>query len=226
MIYFFLDMDKKTYIWILVGVISAFLLAQIGVLIWKNISLSSINTKEPKFQPNNIHETYTLLRWEDPAGIAFEYPDILVSNIHEEDQENYAHIEFTHDKYNGSIIIWASDAPTSSSESIIERIDDWAENQTMFDISSALESSMAGLVAKKYRIQDKNNSEIIATLYDDIIWYVEAHFIDDSFWRPIYGNIVDSLEFIEPIYEDEGEYEVQSAPVVEQEYFDDVEVLE
>ena len=54
-----------------------------------------------------------LSEWKDPAGFSFSYPEGLTVDKHDEDQENYAHIEMTLKDTLGNVIVWAKDAPAS-----------------------------------------------------------------------------------------------------------------
>ena len=50
---------------------------------------------------------------ERSAGFSFSYPEGLTVDKHDEDQENYAHIEMTLKDTLGNVIVWAKDAPAS-----------------------------------------------------------------------------------------------------------------
>ena len=43
--------------------------------------------------------------WEDAAGFSFSYPEDISIDPHEEDEENYAHLELTLPGYEGRIVI-------------------------------------------------------------------------------------------------------------------------
>ncbi len=58
-----------------------------------------------------------LITWNDPAGFTFRYPDGLNLNKHDEDNQNYAHLEFTSKSHPGSLVIWAKDTSAADAAS-------------------------------------------------------------------------------------------------------------
>jgi hypothetical protein len=167
---------------VLVGLIVS---ASTGVYYWRAKTLDtqlvdSVSVQPPTPTPEE------LVVWKDQAGFSFEHPKSLVSDIHEEDQINYAHIELTHPTHPGRIIIWASDTSATSVSAWVKTQKAWAD-ATMFD------TSFAGLDATKLLLTTPVKKVITAVVSDAIVFYVEGEFDQSDFWTTTYETITSTF---------------------------------
>ncbi|MBI4062369.1 hypothetical protein HY410_00450 [Candidatus Gottesmanbacteria bacterium] len=156
-----------------------------------------------------------LLSWRDPNGFSFQYPDGLSVNKHDEDKQNYAHIEFTHPEHPGNVIVWGKDTTAVDSAA-------WVKTEKKFKDASILDTTFANFPGKKVLIADPKQI-IVGTVDDGIVWTVEGFLTDSEFWTNVHTTIADSFKFI-PI----GSNEEDSAgvPAQEEVFADEEEVLE
>ena len=59
--------------------------------------------------PSAAPKIEDMVTWKDEAGFSFQYPKGLATNKHEEDNQNYAHVELTSPDHKGSVIVWVQD---------------------------------------------------------------------------------------------------------------------
>ena len=126
-----------------------------------------------------------LLTWEDPAGFKFSYPEEIKINSHEEDEENYAHLELTVDSHSGSILIWMKDTT-------YKEIADWVKKQGA-DVQ-VFDSELGGNPAKKLALNNPQKL-VTATLDGNTIVLIEVY-PEDQWWNQVYNQILSSFEFI------------------------------
>lgn len=158
--------------------------------------------------------TPELLTWRDPNGFSFQYPDGLTVNKHDEDQQNYAHIEFTHPDHPGNVIVWGKDTTAAD-------VSAWAKTEKRFKNASTLDTTFANVSGKKVLIAAP--SQIIVGAVDDgINWTVEGLLTDSDYWSNVHSTIADTFKFI-PVGSDEDS---AGAPVGEEISADEEEVLE
>ncbi len=155
-----------------------------------------------------------LLSWRDPNGFSFQYPEGLTVNKHDEDQQNYAHIEFTHRDHPGNVIIWGKDTTAADTTA-------WVKTEKRFSSASTLDTTFANFPGKKVLIADPKQI-IVGTVDDGIVWTVEGLLTDSDFWTGVHTTIADSFKFI-PVGSDE---EDSAAPVQEEVFADEEELLE
>lgn len=118
-----------------------------------------------------------LTLWTDPAGFSFQYPKGLSVNNHEEDNENYAHVELTSKDHPGKIIVWASDPPA-------KKVDPNA---------LTLDTTLGGESAKKSMIGD---TIVVTTNVDSLVFSVEATVTDKDYWSGVSDTVVGSFAFV------------------------------
>jgi hypothetical protein len=171
----------------LAGIVLVGLIASVstGVYYWRAKTLDtqlvdSVSVQPPAPTPEE------LVVWKDQAGFSFEYPKSLVSDIHEEDTVNYAHIEFSHPTYPGRVIIWASDTTATSVSSWVKMQKSWSD-ATMFD------TSFAGMDATKLLLTTPTKKVITAVIADSIVFYVEGEFNQSDFWTTTYETITSTF---------------------------------
>src|SRR3990167_11111285 len=79
-----------------------------GGIYYKYQSATKIAIPVDNTQPTPIPEE-ELATWTDQSEFSFQYPKSLKLNPHDEDTENYAHVELTSSTYPGNLIIWVKD---------------------------------------------------------------------------------------------------------------------
>lgn len=126
-----------------------------------------------------------LTTWKDQSGFSFQYPKSLKLDPHEEDQENYAHLELTSATFSGSLIVWAKDTTA-------EDIEGWIKQKK---IENAFDSNLGGEKAKKILTSDNVNKANISTIYEDYLYQIEANLSDD-YWNKVYETVSSSFHFI------------------------------
>ncbi|MBI5619617.1 hypothetical protein HY950_01530, partial [Candidatus Gottesmanbacteria bacterium] len=92
-----------------------------GVYLWQRTNASK--QKPVPVVPAPAREE--VATWTDPAGFTFQYPKALAADKHEEDQDNYAHVELTSKDHPGSIIVWAKDTTATD-------VNAWVKTEKLF----------------------------------------------------------------------------------------------
>lgn len=161
-----------------------------------------------------------LLMWTDPNGFSFQYPDGLSINKHDEDKENYAHLEFTHPDHPGKLIVWGKDPAKGVSD-----LATWVKNEKRFTGASILDTELGSQVGKKVMIEGVNRMLIVGTVYDGIVWTVEATLEDAQFWTSVHTTTADSFKFV-PVKTPSSEATSEPVPVVDDVAVDEEEVVE
>ena len=128
-----------------------------------------------------------LLVWEDPAGFKFSYPEEIKINPHEEDEENYAHLELTSDSHPGSILIWMKDNK-------YKNIQDWVKKENSTGSAQVFDSDLGGNPAQKLAFTSPQKM-VTATLDGNAVVLIEVY-PRDSWWNETYNQILKSFEFI------------------------------
>lgn len=133
--------------------------------------------------------------WEDPLGFSFKYDSRLKVDKHDEDQENYAHVELTHLQNPGRIIVWAKDLPLTKSLSNPINLADWVKDNAEFKNAGVLETTLGGIEAKKILLTDAAQKQFIVTFYDDLLYLIESDFTINKFWEEEFTDIAQSFSF-------------------------------
>lgn len=209
-------MTKKVAIPILVGLIIGGI-ASGGYLWWVKRQRAPASVSE---QQTPSPTPVQLLTWNDPNGFTFQYPDRLSVNKHDEDKENYAHIEFTHPEHPGKLIIWGKD-PTKG----VTDLASWVKNEKRFTGASVLDTEVGGQAGKKVMIDGVTKMLVVGTLYDGIVWTAEATLEDGPFWTDVLTSITDSFKFTS-VREPGSAAASETAPVVDDVAVDEEEVIE
>jgi len=175
---------KKVWIGTLVGMI---LVAAAIIYYWKLAPkppqvLDGLASVSPTPTPEE------LLQWKDQAGFSFTYPKSLKSDIHEEDQENYAHIELTHPEHPGTIIIWAKDTTMADAAA-------WIKNDKTLAVGTTFDTTFADMDAQKVLITAPKKKVITAVVDDAIVFFVEGEFEDSDYWIQTYDTIISTFAF-------------------------------
>lgn len=156
----------------------------------------------------------SLLTWNDPAGFTLQYPQDLTVNKHDEDKDNYAHLEFTHKDHPGSIIIWAKDTTAAD-------ITAWVRTEKTFAGASILDTTLGGQPAKKILLTGTTKKLFVGTIFDELLFLVEAQLDEEGYWLKIADTISQSFAF-KPI----PETEAAAGGVSQEEAVDEEEVIE
>lgn len=137
----------------------------------------------------------SLTAWDDPAGFTFQYPQGLTTNKHEEDNENYAHVELTDTNHKGNIIVWVKDSPKGKKGKAAATLTEWIENDARFNSASILDTTLGGKPAKKILFQVPQKMIIVGTLFEGLVFMIEGDLTDAEYWTPIHTRITDSFLF-------------------------------
>jgi len=146
-----------------------------------------------------VESEVKLTTWEDPAGFSFSYPENIAIDPHEEDKENYAHLELTSPSDSeGKIIIWVKETDYTD-------IEDWVEEASR-DVQ-VLDTELDGEPAKKIAYSDPQKL-VTAAIDIDALVLIEMTPDDQDYWQAVYDQILKSFTFI-PL---EGEATTAPAP--------------
>lgn len=209
---------KKLSVPILVGLFIGGILSA-GYLWWVKRQVpkpDAINVQVVQPNPTPVK----FLTWNDPNGFTFQYPEGLSVNKHDEDKENYAHVEFTHPDHPGSLIVWGKDPAKGVTD-----MASWVKNEKRFTGASVLDTGLGNQAAKKVMIEGVTRILVVGTVYDSIVWYVETRLDDVNFWTPIHAAITDSFAFV-PVKDPGVAATSEPVPVVETQAVDEEEVVE
>ena len=180
-------MNKKTLIIAAVILLSLIIL---GIVIFLIIGKKEKTAVEPVFKTETEEieeapkETKTLI-WTDPAGFKFSYPKEIKIDPHQEDSQNYAHLELTSVGKDGKILIYLKETKYSN-------LADWVKREASG--SSVLDTQIGGKAAKKaaYLAPEK----LIAAAIDvDALLTIEMTPDKGGYWQQVYNGIVSSFEF-------------------------------
>lgn len=165
---------------LLVGGMSAFIL-------WKQRQKPADSSSTQTQTQNQTTEEVTL--WEDQAGFSFKYPKVLSFDKHDEDEVNYAHIEFKSATHSGRLIVWAKDTTYSDVSSWVTK------DKTVMSVAS-VDTTLGGQPAKKIILSVPSKKIIIGTISDQILFTVEAEPTEgDSYWTTVSDTIASSFAF-------------------------------
>lgn len=176
-------------IWIIIGITAvSLIMIGLGIFIWTSNSTSkkvSIDNSE-KISPTPISAIEAL--WDDQAGFTFKYNSALKFDKHDEDTQNYAHIEFVDANHAGSIIVWAKDTTAVDLAA-------WVKTEKVFQGANVIDTTLAGQPAKKIMMENPVKTTITGTISDGIVFTVEGKIADQTFWMPEYDRIINSFQF-------------------------------
>lgn len=171
-------------LWIVTGAIFV-----LGVIAGGIFFLSQKDTKvvtpgeKAVVTPTPVVEMTT---WEDPAGFSFQYPKDLSVNNHEDDDENYAHVELTANDHPGSVIVWASDLT-------VKDLNAWVKK--FYPTGTSIDTTLGGETAKKILVSTPSAKFIVGTISDGLLFYVDGTLTDKMFWQTVEDGIVKTFTF-------------------------------
>ena len=187
-------MNKKS-IMIVAGVLAVLLIIGGGVWFLRSRRTSSLISPAGELGPE---AEVKLATWEDQAGFSFSYPENIEIDPHEEDTENYAHLELTSD-HPGEIIIWCQDTTYAD-------IEDWAEEE-LEEEGQVFDTELGGEPAKKVAYLEPKKM-VTATIDVDALVLIEMLPDEEGYWQGVHDQILSSFVFI-PL---EGEEAVAPGP--------------
>ena len=155
-----------------------------GGIYYKYQSATKIAIPVDNTQPTPIPEE-ELATWTDQSEFSFQYPKSLKLNPHDEDTENYAHVELTSSTYPGNLIIWVKDAPT-------EDVDTWVKQVKM---QGVIDSTLGGEQAKKAFIGEKDKKLTVTTILNGYLYQIEVDAKSPDYWNKIYEIVSSSFKF-------------------------------
>lgn len=142
----------------------------------------------PLITASSASENKKNLTWDDPAGFTLQYSPDLSINKHDEDKDNYAHLEFTNKDHPGEIIVWAKNTNASD-------ITAWVRTERAFSGASILDTSLGNQPAKKILLVGSPKKIIVGSIYDELLFTVETTLDDGGYWARVHENIVNGFAF-------------------------------
>lgn len=139
-------------------------------------------------------ESPKLTTWEDPAGFSFSYPEEVEIDSHEEDTENYAHLELTSPGRFGNVQVWVKETDYSE-------IEDWVDEEVGLPAGKAgeeeqiFDTELGGEPAKKIAYSDPEKL-VTAAIDVDALVLIEMTPDEEGYWQDVYNQILDSFAFI------------------------------
>jgi hypothetical protein len=155
--------------------------------------------------------------WQDPAGFTFSYNQDLKINNHPEDEVNYANLELLQKDRQGSIMILVSDSRYAN-------LEEWLKKDPALMNGNALETKIAGLVAKKVAVGEK----VFTGFFDsEGVFYllVLNPKTETTFWRKNYELILESFKLTPYEGESKDSARLREAPATEEEEEDGGNVI-
>lgn len=179
-------MKKRIPLIIIICIVGAAVI--FGAILFKNRSTPKTTRGESEISPTQT-PSKELSTWEDPAGFSFQYPkgEITIDK-HDEDMDNYAHLEFKEGTLSGKLFIWAKDTDATD-------IGTWVTLDKTRAKASTLDTTLGGLPGKKIIMPEPQKKLIVGTVTDQIIFTVELDAVGDPFWQPVFDEIVKSFQF-------------------------------
>jgi len=177
--------SKVLFIGILVGIV---LIAGLGYFFL--VRKSDNTTASPVSQEltaTTVPEKF--LTWNDQAGFTFQYPEGLQIDKHEEDKENYAHLDFSNSGNPGGILIMASDTK-------YKNVDEWVKADKTLSGGLVVDTTLGGKPAKKISFAD--SGKIIIGAIDMQILFTFQMTDTGTYWKPVFDKIISSYEFVYP----------------------------
>ncbi len=182
---------KKFGLPILVGLIIGGIVS-VGYIWWLKSQSGSTAVSDVRLTtPSATPSPSQLLTWKDPNGFSFQYPEGLSVNKHDEDKENYAHIEFTHPSHPGSLIVWGKDPAKGVTDAA-----SWVKNEKRFIGASSFDTQFGGQKAVKVMVTGITRMLVVGAVYDNIVWSVEASLEDADYWTGLHSTITNSFVFV------------------------------
>lgn len=177
-------MDKKKKIALILSILSLALVTLVLIFYLQYRSKFTAVSPLAQVTPTPILEE--LSTWTDPADFSFQYPKSLSLNPHDEDKNNYAHIELTSPSHSGNLIVWVKDTTA-------ETVDGWVKQNK---ISNAIDSELANISAKKILATGENNKITLSAVNNGYLYQIEVNAADNDFWNKVFSQITSTFKFL------------------------------
>ncbi len=179
---------------VIAGISGLFLAAIVtgGILIFSKKTVSFPNFSAQTTTPVSPTPTPQVkpATWNDPAGFTFQYPEGLTVNNHEEDNNNYAHVELTSKDHPGNLIVWAKD--TNSAD-----VAAWAATEKSFAGAPIMDTTIGNQPAKKVALT--NPEKLVAgTIFEELLFMIDTTPTEKQYWVGVHELVVNSFTFTPP----------------------------
>ncbi len=175
-------------LWIVTGVIIVLGIVTGGIFFFSQKNSKVISPGEAVNSTLTPAPAVALTTWDDPAGFSFQYPKNLSVNNHEEDPDNYAHVELTNKAHPGSIIVWVSDLPKG-----VTTLNTWVNK--FYPTAASIDSTLGGETAKKILVSSPSAKFIVGTISEGLLFYVDGTLMDKAYWQTVEEGIVQTFTF-------------------------------
>ncbi len=173
------EMKKKVVILGIIGVIV------VGIVVGCVVISSRKNSQMKQASSSTDMVKVETTLYQDPQlGFTFSYPTSLTLNPHEEDQENYTHAQFSKGQTDGGVIVWVKDTKYTTLEA-------WQKGDKELATSSAIDTTLASLPAKKIVTADKL---YVAAIDNSLLYLVELDG-KDPVLQSAFTTMVESFRF-------------------------------
>jgi len=162
-----------------------------------------------------------LLTWDDPAGFTASYPEDVTVNKHDEDKENYAHVELTNAKHPGNLIIWVKDLPKNVTDTLT-----WGKMVSTPSSALSFDTTLGGKDAQKVLVSGLQKTVETGVVYDGVLWIVSATLTDEPYWQSVFDTVANSFTFKPVPGESEGSANTAPVAPADEGSYDEEEVLE
>lgn len=176
-----------------------------GYLLYKSANkvASPISQAKPTTSP-----VEDLATWTDQAEFSFQYPKSLKLNPHEEDEENYAHVELTSSSNSGNLIVWVKDTIADTTDAYVKQK----------KLNGGIDSTLDGEKAIKILTSDESDRLTVSSIRNGYLYQIEVNLEDKEHWQKIYETVYSSFKFIEgSTPEKKTELNTKAAPVEQSE---------
>lgn len=171
-------------------VVGGLLIGLIGAGVYLYISQNT-SVVSPKGAEGDVTPTPgTMLTWNDPAGFTLTYPEGLSVNKHDEDTLNYAHVEFTAPGKSGSVVVWVKDIPKGVTDTST-----WVKKDPAVSAGTAFDTTLGGQPAQKVLLANSPKKQIVGSIFDDALFYVETILDADNYWQTTTNQMLQSFTF-------------------------------
>lgn len=176
-------------LWIVTGVILVLGVITGGVFFFSQKNINVIPPSEEVVSSPTPTPSVDLTTWTDPAGFSFRYPKDISVNTHEEDPDNYAHVELTSKNHPGSVIVWVSDLPKG-----ITTVASWVSK--LYPTATTIDSTLGSEPAKKILVASPSAKLIVGTVSEGLLFYVDGTLTDKEYWQTVEDGIVKTFVFL------------------------------
>jgi len=166
-------------LWIVTGIIIVLGVLVGGIIVYSQKNTNVLSPGEVATSKPTPTPAVALTTWDDPAGFSFQYPKDLSVNKHEDDNDNYAHVELTNGSHPGSIIVWVSDVSSA-----------WPPKG-----GTSIDTTLGGVTAKKILIATPSAKLIVGAVSEGLVFKIEGTLTDKTYWQTVEDGIVKTFAF-------------------------------